>query len=290
LFGLIAGLALAAGAIFILEYLDDTLKSTDEMKEILHLTPLGAIARIGGIRAPVDGLIAARQPRSPVAEAYRMLRTNLHFAGFENPTGMLLVTSCMPGEGKTTTVGNLGVVLAQAGKHVVLIDADLRRPSLHQLFNLPNNVGLSSLFLGDVLSLDAIAQRSGIEGLWVITSGPLPPNPAEILESKQMKEILDSIRSNADWVIIDSPPVLAVADAQIIGARCSGALLVIDAGRSRNQAVRRGIETLQHAGVKIYGGALNRLTRQHDSYYYYNYYYDSATEGTKPPAPKKLKA
>ncbi len=271
----IAGLALAGGAVFLLEYLDDTIKDADDAQRVLNLSTLGAITRIANIHDLGDSLITLKHPRSPIAEAYRVLRTNLRFSGIENPSGALLVTSSGPGEGKTTTAANLAVALAQGGKRVILIDTDLRRPALHKVFGLPNEVGLSSLFLEDGSALENVLQSTAIEGLSVITSGPLPPNPAEVLDSKQMGKVLTNLRAQADMLILDSPPALAVADASILGSRCSGAIVVVDAGRTRTDVSRRAIETLHKTDVKVLGVVLNKLSGRRASGYYHYYYYSS---------------
>jgi non-specific protein-tyrosine kinase len=281
LFGAVAGLVLAGCIIFLLEYLDDTIKAPDDAQRILNLPTLGAITRISGIHKPADHLITLLHPRSPIAEAYRVLRTNLRFSGIENPTGAVLVTSGGPAEGKTTTAANLAITMAQSGKRVVLVDTDLRRPSIHKFFDLPNNVGLSSLFLGDAQSLDQVIQPTAIEGLRVLTSGQVPPNPAEVLESKQMNEILSRLRAQSDMVILDSPPVLAVADASILGSRCSGAVLVVDAGHTRSELSRRAVETLGQTKVKVLGVVLNKLSSRRASGYYYYYYYSSSNGKSK---------
>jgi non-specific protein-tyrosine kinase len=274
----IAGLILAVAAMLLLEYLDDTVKDADDAARVANLSTLGAITRIANVRQMPDSLITVKHPRSPVAEAYRVLRTNLRFTGIENPSGALLVTSAGPGEGKTTTAANLAIALAQTGKRVVLVDTDLRRPTLHRVFGLPNEVGLSSLFLGDAPDLESIIQPTFVEGLGMITSGPLPPNPAEVLDSKQMEEILTALRTQSDMVVLDSPPALAVADASILGSRCSGAVLVVDSGRTRTDVYRRAVETLQKTRVKILGVVLNKLSARRASGYYYYYYYYSSDE------------
>lgn len=281
LFAVIAGLALAGGAVLLLEYLDDTIKDPDDAQRVLNLSTLGAITHIANVRDSADTLVTLKHPRSPIAEAYRVLRTNLRFSGIENPSGALLVTSSGPGEGKTTTAANLAVALAQGGKRVILIDTDLRRPTLHKVFGLPNAVGLSNMFLEDATALESILQSTAIEGLSVITSGPLPPNPAEVLDSKQMSKILTNLRAQADMLILDSPPALAVADASILGSRCSGAVLVVDAGRTRTDLTRRAVETLQKTNVKVLGVVLNKLSTRRASGYYY-YYYDYASKDRAP--------
>ena len=280
LFAAIAGLILAAGAVLLLEYLDDTIKDGEDAQRVLNLSTLGAITRITNVRDLSDSLITMKHPRSPIAEAYRVLRTNLRFSGIENPSGALLVTSSGPGEGKTTTAANLAVALAQGGKRVVIMDTDLRRPTLHKVFGLPNNVGLSSMFLEEGTELENVMQPTSIEGLRVITSGPVPPNPAEILDSKQMSKILTNLRAQTDMLILDSPPVLAVADASILGSRCSGAILVVDAGHTRTDAGRRAVDTLSRTNVKMLGIVLNKLSTRRAAGYYYYYYYPSTKDRT----------
>ncbi len=275
LFAAIAGLILSGAAVLLLEYLDDTVKDADDAQRVLNLSTLGAITHIANVQQDADALITVKHPRSPIAEAYRVLRTNLRFTGIENPSGALLVTSAGPGEGKTTTAANLAVTLAQSGRRVILIDADLRRPSIHKVFALSNEIGLSSLFLGDAPSLESVLQPTQVEGLSVITSGPLPPNPAEVLDSKQMNGILTSLRSQSDMLILDSPPVLAVADASILGSRCSGTVLVIDSGKTRSDVCRRAVETLTKTKGKLFGVVLNKLSARRAAGYYYYYYYSA---------------
>lgn len=295
----VAGLALAIGVVFLLEYLDDTIKDADDVQRVLGVSSLGAIMRIASVREPGDQLITLRHPRSPIAEAYRVLRTNLRFSGIENPSGALLVTSAGPGEGKTTTAANLAITMAQAGRRVVLVDCDLRRPSLHKLFGLSNEEGLSSLFLDDAPSLENIMYSTKLESLKVIPSGPVPPNPAEMLDSNLMKRVFSDLRAQSDMLILDSPPTLAVADASILGARCSGAVLVVDAGRTRTDACRRAVDTLSNTGTKILGVVLNKISSRRASSYYYYYYYSSKEKEKKaaidkppqaPPEPVPMKS
>jgi capsular exopolysaccharide synthesis family protein len=184
----------------------------------------------------------------------------------------MLVTSAGPGEGKSTTAANLAVSMAQVGKRVVLVDGDLRRPSLHKLFGLDNTHGLSDLFVSDSVTLDQVLQPTSIETLKVITSGTVPPNPAEMLDSRLMTQILASLRQNTDMVILDSPPVLPVADASILGSRAAGTVLVVDSGRTRTEIARRALATLERANVKVAGIILNKMgTKQAAGYYYYYY-------------------
>lgn len=266
------GFLLSCMLIYTLEYVDDTIKDAEDSQRIIGKPTLGAIIRINGIRHPQDGLVTLKQPRSPISESYRVLRTNLRFSGIENPGGIMLVTSAGPGEGKSTTAANLAVSMAQAGKRIVLVDADLRRPSVHKVFELNNSRGLSDLFSADNVVVEDVMQNTPIPTLRVITSGPIPPNPAEMLDSRLMTQILATLRQNTDMVIIDSPPVLPVADASILGSRCSGAVLVVDSGKTRTEIAQRAVATLERANVKVAGVILNKMGSKQAAGYYYYYY------------------
>ncbi|RME46344.1 MAG: polysaccharide biosynthesis tyrosine autokinase [Chloroflexi bacterium] len=267
------GFLLAAGAAFLLEYMDDTIKSDEDVDRVLKLPTLGAITRIRGLQEPADHLVAMKHPRSPITEAYRVLRTNIQFSSLSNPSTRLLITSAGPGEGKTTTSCNLGITMAQAGMRVILADTDLRRPSIHRFFGVPNQFGLTSLLLDETLPVDSALIETAVPGLRLLPSGPLPPNPAELLGSERMKKRLQELKELADMIIFDSPPVLAVADATILGSLCSGVVLVVDAGRTRTEVIRRGKETLEQVGLKVLGVVLNKLTTRRGGGYYYYYYY-----------------
>ncbi len=279
-----AGFVFAIGVVLLLEYLDDTIKTSEDVQRVLKLTTIGSIARISPVHNPTDALVTARQPRSPTAEDYRILRTNLRYAGIASPGSALLVTSANPSEGKTTTAANLATAIAQSGKRVVLVDADLRRPGVQRIFGADNQIGLSSLFLEDGLKLDDVLQETEVPGLRLLLSGETPPNPAEILDSKRMNEILLDLRMQSDMVVIDSPPLLAVADANILASRCSGAILVVDSGKTRSQVAQRVTETLMRSQVKILGVVLNRMTSRRGGYYRYYYYYGKGSKKGKKPA------
>ena len=272
------GAVLALAAAFVLEYMDDTIKSPDDVLRLTKLSALGVISRIDKVGVPTDQLIAARLLKDPVTEAYRVLRTNLQFSGLKNPGGSLLITSSGPGEGKTTTASNLSVVLAQTQKRVILVDGDLRRPSVHKIFGLSNKTGLTSMVLDESLSIDDVVQSTSVSGLRVLTSGPLPPNPAEVLNSPEMARIIDRLREGADLVIFDSPPALVVTDAVILAGKLNSTLLVADAGRTRSDALRRSVETLSKVNAKMLGVVLNKMAKRNAEGYYY-YYYDYSASG-----------
>lgn len=251
----ILGFALALGAVLILEYLDDTVKTREEVERRLGLIGLGTIDRFEGVDNRADGLVTVSSPRSPSAEAYRSLRTNLQFALLQRPGGPLVVTSANPGEGKSTTVANLGVVLAQGGKRVIMVDADLRKPSLHRFYGLTNNVGLTSLLLDPNLKPgDVLHAIASVPGLSVLTSRPLPPNPAEVLGSPAMRRVLGDLQAEADVVMLDTPLVLLVTDAAVLGHGATGTLLVFDCGATRTDTARK-------AGVEPIGAVVNKLDR-----------------------------
>jgi len=272
---------LATGGALLLDYLDDTLKTGDDVQRVLHLPMLGAITRIPSVTKPSDALVTLRQGKSPVTEAYRVLRTNLQFSGLKNPAGTLLVTSTQPGEGKSTTAANLAVIMAQAQKQIVLVDGDLRRPSLHRDFGVSNKVGLTSLVLDETQSLDSVLQPTALPGLRLLTSGPLPPNPAEVLGSAEMARIIERLRATSDLVIFDSPPAMVVTDAVILAGKLANTLLVVDAGRTRSDAIRRTQETLQQVGAKVLGVVLNKMSDKQASAYYYYYYHDYYAGGPR---------
>jgi len=214
-------------------------------------------------------LVTLTSPRSPAAEAYRTLRTNLHFSSLDKAIETLVVTSAAPGEGKSTTLANLAVALAQGEKRTILVDADLRRPSLHKVFGGSNNQGLTTMVM-DEASIDAPPLlETAVEGLWLLPSGPRPPNPAEILGSRRMEAIIEALKSRADIVLFDAPPIIAVTDAAVLGTKVDGVLLVIKAGHTRREHAQRAKELLEKVNVRIIGAALSNapLDRSMGSYY-----------------------
>lgn len=275
------GAALAVGAAFLLEYLDDTVKTPEDVERVMGLTTLGAIMSIAGVEDRSDVLVTFKQPKAPASEAYRVLRTNLQFTNIGNAASALLVTSPSAGEGKTT-LANVGVTLAQAGKRVVLVDTDLRRPALHRLFGLPNDLGLTSMLLDEQLLPDDVLKPTETPNLHVLCSGPRPPNPAELLEHPRLDHVIQMLKAEADYVLLDSPPVMAVADAVILSRKAQGVILVVDAGQTRSEICRRAVEMLQRVDARILGVVINKMTRQQGGYYYYYYYegYDSG-DGTQ---------
>jgi succinoglycan biosynthesis transport protein ExoP len=270
------GLMLAAGIIFLVEYLDDTIKTMDDVERILQVPVIGYIAQIQHNSRSEEGLYVVRQPRSPVSEAFRLLRSNLEFAGVDHPIRRLMVTSTGPNEGKTTIVVNLAAVIAQSGRRVTVIDADLRRPKVHRFLGLPNQFGLSDLFRGNVTLPMVSQQVPDLENVSVVTTGSLPPNPSELLGSLKMDHLLDEAQRSSDVVILDSPPSL-VADVQILAARVDAVVMVIHPGHTQADAARATMEQLQRAGTRVVGVVLNRIPRHRADYYggyrHYSPYY-----------------
>ena len=269
----VVGLMLAAGIVFLREYLDDTLKTPEDVERWLGMPVLGFVAEMKYKRGSREEVYIARQPRSPVSEAFRSLRTNLDFASVEKPISTILVTSPGPAEGKTTVAVNLAAIFSQAKKRVVLLDADMRRPHVHQLMGMTNREGLSSLFLNLPQTINIGRGREDLPRLTVITSGSPPPNPAELLGSEKMSRILDELRRHVDMVVIDTPPSL-VADAQILSAKVDAVLFVIQPGVTHREAARASLESFKRTGARVVGVVMNRIPRSR-SYYYGGYKYYS---------------
>ena len=202
-------------------------------------------------------LITLTDPRSPAAEAYRTLRTNIDFSGLDRSIHALLVTSVAPVEGKSLTLANLAVAMAQGDKRTILVDTDLRRPTLHTLFGLNNDKGLTSLFIDAKGPIEPAFKDVKVPNLQVLTSGPLPPNPAEVLGSQRMLDVIAALKQRADIVLFDAPPVIAVTDAAVLGTRVDGMVLVVDAGQTRREHAKRAKEQLETLNIRIVGAVLN---------------------------------
>jgi protein-tyrosine kinase len=222
---------------------------------------------------PSATLIAHLEPKSPAAEAYRTLRTSIQFAGLDHKCRSIVVTSSSPGEGKSTTVANFGVVLAQTGSRVCLIDSDLRRPTLHRIFGLGNSRGLTTALL-EGLSLTEVAQPTNVPNLAVLTSGPLPPNPAELVGSNRMREALEAAVADFDMILLDSPPVVSVADAVALATFADGVVMVVQTGKVPYEVIRRATSQILAVKGRILGVVLNGVNLKRDGYYYdyYRYY------------------
>jgi protein-tyrosine kinase len=215
-------------------------------------------------------LITIEDPKSPISEQYRTIRTNVQFSFVDAPMRSLMVTSTGAGEGKSTTAANLAVVFAQQGKKVLLIDADLRKPTVHYTFRLNNYTGLTNVLTNSAPLLPS-CQETRVENLYVLTSGPIPPNPAELLSSKAMEQCIQQLYNEFDLLIFDTPPVLAVTDAQILAHQCDGTVLVIESGRTEIEAAVKAKELLEAANAKLLGVVLNKRKHRQGHYYYYQY-------------------
>lgn len=224
-------------------------------------------------------LVTQNDPKNPGAEAYRVIRTGIQFAQAGKELQTIALTSCTPNEGKSTTIANLAVVLTQAGKSVLLIDCDMRNPTVHKNFNLSNKVGLSScISMGTALS-DAV-QKTSIEGLYALTGGVIPPNPSELLGSEQMKNVLQRAKEQYDYVLIDTPPVMPVTDALIVSRFVDGMILVIASAEVKVEMARDVKNQLVNAGANILGVVLNKVRSEHHGYGY-GYYYYYGNDGEK---------
>ncbi|MCB9358197.1 MAG: polysaccharide biosynthesis tyrosine autokinase [Calditrichaeota bacterium] len=291
LFGMLFGLALGVGITLLIDLLDDTIKTPEELERVA-LTPLGTIPivniedirrrlkRQGKELTPADEarieskMITKFSPKSPISEAYRSLRTNIQFSDIDNPKRVILMTSSATKEGKSTTCVNLAITFAQMGSRVLLVDSDLRRPTLHNFFNVDKMYGLSNVLIGS-LTLKDVIKRTEVENLDLITAGDIPPNPAEMVASERMKAFLDEARAKYDVVLLDSPPVVAVTDAAILTTRADATIVVVSSGMTGRAELKRAINLIQSVGSHVLGVVLNGLDikKMYGSYYYYFHYY-----------------
>ncbi len=276
MFGLLLGIALA----FLREDLDDSITSREDLERATGEMPvLGQIPRVPGWRdrkAPY--LVTFEAPNSHAAEAYRTLRTSIQFLGVDRTLNSVQVTSAQPGEGKTTTLANLAVAFARAGRSVTVVGCDLRRPRVHEFFGLSNEVGFTSLLLGEVTVSDALQRVPGEANLFVLSAGPPPPNPSELLSSARAREVVASIEKSSDLVLIDSPPVLPVSDALVVSGMVDATLLVASVKASSGRALHRSVEVLHQVDAVIVGTVLNNAESQ-ETYGSYGYS-DSAPYGS----------
>ena len=298
-----AGLLLAAGLAWVLEYLDDTLQTPESVTAVLALPTLAQVRRIGHPAtgraararpaAGPDSLRARDEGRSEAAESYRLLRTNLEFSDVDQPPRRLLVTSAAPGEGKSTVAANLAVVCAQGGKRVLLIDSDLRRPALHRIFGVANSRGLTTLLADSAAGraeadpAAVIVAAPAVDNLALLPSGPLPPNPGDLLGSQRITALLDTLAARYDLLIIDSPPTLAASDPLLLARQVDGVVLVVGAGETRAPLVRQAAAAVRQVGGRLLGVVLNKLADTGARPYYA--YYESggapAPPGEQPAEP-----
>lgn len=281
--GALLGLLLTGTLAFVLEYLDDTLKTPQDVAAVLGLPVVGYVVNEAAMEKSEGVPYVSSNPRSPMAETFRTLRTNLEFASVDKPLKTILITSPGSSEGKTTVASNLAAVMAQANKRVILLEGDLRRPRVHKALGMSNQVGLSDVFRGQ-MDIRDVARYSKVKDLAVITSGSLPPNPAELLGSARMVQILARLVESASVVIIDSPPFV-VTDATVLAAKVDGVLLVIQPGKTHAEAAKAMLAQLNRAGAHVVGVVLNRVPRKNANYYgYYRYENDATVTVESPPA------
>lgn len=291
LLSLTAGIGLA----FLLDFLDDTVKTVEDIDRYLHLPALalipasrdrGRLLGIGGLppSAAVDttALALVNDARSPIAESYRHLRTSLLLSSAGQPPKTILVTSSQPSEGKTTTTINTAFMLAQTGAEVLVVDCDLRRPRLHAHFDAPNTKGLTTWLSGET-DIDSLVQSLPAQpNFKFLTSGPVPPNPAELLGSDEMRKLLAILSERFSHIVLDSPPAISFTDASILSTMVDGVVLVVHAGRSSRAVVRRAKQQLLDVGAHIFGVVLNNVKLETQDYYYSGYYSSYYNEGDKP--------
>ena len=273
LLGTVLGVLLATGIIVWRDYWDESLRSVDDLGHDLGLPPLGTVSKIKG-RHYHDKLITSLAPFSPASEAYRMIRSSIRFICEESPCRTILVTSGTFGEGKSLTVANLGLVMAQAGHKTIIVDADLRRPVQHRIFGVTNEGGLTELLRTQAFDFEEQIQETGTESLSLLTSGASTANPSELLSSDYTELLLSALAEDADTVILDGPPVLSATDAALLASLVDGVVVVVESGRTEWQALGRTVTILQQAGANLLGAVLNRVSHKSGAYYYQSYHPD----------------
>ena len=265
------GLVLGCGLAVAREVLDRSVRTLEHTQESTHAPVLASIAFDQGIKK--NPLLTDLRGFAPRAEAFRLLRTNLQFLDLDQRPRSLVITSAVPGEGKTVTSTNLAVSLAQAGRRVVLVDGDLRRPRVAASLGLDSAVGLTTVLVGSADLKEAI-QVHEPTGLHLLASGSKPPNPTEILQSRVTHDLMDELRDLYDMVIVDAPPLLPVADAAVLATICDGAIIVVRYGRTTREQLKEAVGRIDGVGARVFGVVLNMVKRRGASGYHYNYYYE----------------
>jgi exopolysaccharide transport family protein len=280
----IVGLFGGTGIAFFIEYLDNAVKTPDDIKRSVGIPYMGPIPNFGlqngETSAAERALIVSEDPKSVAAEAYRGIRTAVIFASPDSGNKVLLVTSAAPSEGKSITASNLAVSMAQSGKKTLVIDADFRKPRLHRIFKVNNEKGFSNLIVGAAV-LEDVINKTEIPNLDIIPCGHIPPNPAELLGSKNMRKYLNELKERYSMIIFDSPPIMAVTDSIVLSTLVDDVLLVVWAGKTSREVVRRAVEQLRDVRANLIGAVLNNITVGQENYYYYQYY--SSYYGDKKP-------
>jgi non-specific protein-tyrosine kinase len=273
--GLMIGLVLGLGFAFLIDYLDDRIRSKEDVERVARQLPvLGVIPSVPGWRnRKAARVISLEEPSSAAAEAYRTLRTSIQFLGLDRPLKLLQVTSPAASEGKSTTLTNLAVALARAGQQVVIVDCDLRRPRMHDFFGLPSDVGFTSVILGDVPLSGALRHVPDVPGLRVLSAGPIPPNPSELLAGRRTVDLFTALQADCDVVLVDSPPVLPVADAASLSTRMDATLVVVNATSTHRKQLARALEILGQVDAPVIGVTVNGVGRSDPGAYGYQYGY-----------------
>jgi succinoglycan biosynthesis transport protein ExoP len=290
LLAIVVGLFLGVGLAFFFEYLDNTIKTPEEVEQLIRLPSFGMVPEISyerqkrlekGTSYPVE-LITYGHPKSMLSEAYRSIRTSILLSFSEKPPKTIAISSPNPSEGKTTTVINTAIALSQTGAQVLIIDSDMRKPRVHEIFGEDNERGLSSFLSGNA-KLESVIKKSEIPNLYYIPSGPIPPNPSELLSSNLFKGMMESLREKFNHIVFDSPPVLGFADAIILSVNVEGVILVVLGGKTPRETLQRAKEALHQVNSKILGVVINRIDIQRSDYgyYYYRYHYYYGKEGKK---------
>lgn len=282
------GVLLATGVAMLLEYLNDTVQSSDEVEALTGRSTLATIGRIDGSN-PADKLITNIDPFSPIVEDYRLLQASITLATIVGPLRTIAITSSIPLEGKSTTAANLAISLAHMGKRVILVDMDLRRPSLHTLFRTTNTRGVITALLRNTDEpLDEHLLATGVEGLYLMPSGPLPPNPPLVLGSPLLARLIEELKAYADLVIFDSPPALGIVDSMLLARACDATLLVVLAASTRSSTLKQASSQLAQFGIKPLGVVLNGVRRERGSPY--GYYYGSYSTAAQPVPPPQRRS
>ncbi|HLC21344.1 MAG TPA: polysaccharide biosynthesis tyrosine autokinase [Candidatus Methylomirabilis sp.] len=292
LLGIILGLTVGIGMAFFFDYLDNTVKTPEELEQALGIPSLALIPALSAVTSrkeikdshngkPVFELVTHQDLRSVVTEAYRNLRTSILFSAAESPPKSILLTSAQPGEGKTGMSINTAITLCQLGGDVLLIDGDMRRPSCHRFLQVPSKPGLSDYLTGHA-DLPSIIKRSPLPHLYCIPAGTMPVNPAELLASARMRETIELLSQRFDYIVVDSPPVLGVADALILSTMVKGVILVTHGGRTPREMVQRALKQLIEVNATVLGGVLNNIDIRGNGYYYYYRYYQGSSDPRHP--------
>lgn len=268
LLSMVLGLLLGVGFAFLQEFLDDRVNTSEDIERVASLATLGTVPTIPDEN---NRLLIGQDAFSPITESYRALRTSVQYSYVDHKVNALAVTSAHPGEGKSVTSANLAIAMALQGKRVILVDADLRRPSVHRMFRVEAEPGLTSV-LADEISLEDALHSTGIEGFKVLTAGPLPPNPPELLNSQAMLDLLERFKEHADLVVFDTPPTIPVTDSQVIASHVDGVVLVVEAGQSRKATLKHARDLLERTHGRLLGVVLNKIDQSAKGYYYHYYY------------------